>query len=216
MTLLFDLLPLVLFYATLTAAQALPAGSVVVAAEQMGNAVSGGVAGAREAPVILATTVSLLAAATQVAWLRLRRRRAEPALWASVLLVVAVGVLSLWLHDETFVKWKPSVVYWLFGVVFWVSQVVLRLNLPRSLLDRRVMLADSTWQRLNAAWVGFFGLMGLLNLWVAYNVPTAVWIEFNHYGGPALLAAFVAVQTAFVLRHPRAGATHDGVRRAPR
>jgi intracellular septation protein len=210
MTLLFDLLPLAVFYATLAVAQAFPAASIVVVTEQLAHAVSGGTAGAREAPMLLATAIGVLTAALQVLWLRLQGRRAEPALWASVVLVVSIGVLSLWLQHETLVKWRPSVVYWLFGVVLWVSQVVLRRNLVRSLLWRHVTLADSTWQRVNAAWVGFFGLMGLLNVWVAHSYPTEVWLEFATYGGPLLFAAFVAVQAVVLSRHVRgAGAMHD-------
>ena len=203
MTLLFDLLPLALFYATLAVAHAFPAGSIVVFTEQVGHAVSGGAVGAREAPAILATAVGLLAAAAQVLWLRLQARRVEPALWASAVLVAAIGVLSVWLQHEAFVKWRPSVVCWLVGSVLWFSQAVLRRNLLRSLLGRQLALADSAWQRLNAAWVGFFGLLGLLNVWIAHSYPTAVWLEFATYGAPLLFAAFVAVQAVALARHWR-------------
>ncbi|MCU0929063.1 MAG: septation protein IspZ [Burkholderiaceae bacterium] len=212
MTLLFHLLPLVLFYATLAAAQAFPAGSIVVFIEQLGHAVSGGAAGAREAPAILATTVGLLAATVQVLWLRLQARRIEPALWASVVLVAAIGVLSVWLHHEAFVKWRPSVVCWMVGIVLWFSQAVLRRNLLRSLLGRQLALADSAWQRLNAAWVGFFGLLGLLNVWIAHSYPTAVWLEFATYGAPLLFAAFVAVQAVALARHWRGAGAVRGAR----
>ena len=213
MTLLFDLLPLALFYATLAVAQAFPAGSIVVSTEQLGYAVSGGAVGAREAPAVLATAVALLAAAVQVLWLGLQARRARPALWASVVLVAAIGVLSVWMHHEVFVKWRPSVVCWLVGIVLWFSQAVVRRNLLRSLLGRQLALADTAWQRLNAAWVGFFGLLGLLNVWIAHSYPTVAWLEFATYGLPLLFAAFVAVQAVALARHWRDVGAVRGARR---
>jgi intracellular septation protein len=194
MKLLFDLLPLIFFFATLELAGDHPANSVVYATERLGSAVSGGSAGAREAPAILASAAGIAVALAQLAWLRLRRERAAPALWVSVLLVSAFGAAWVGLHNEAFVKWKPSILYWLLGLILWLSQVTMRRNLVRALIGRQVALSQTGWQRLNAAWVGFFGLMGLLNLWVVHNFPLDTWIEFKQVVGPALFALFVLVQ----------------------
>lgn len=205
MKLLFDLLPLVVFFVTLEVAEAHPAGSVVFATERLGTAVSGGAVGAREAPALLATLLALAVALAQALWLRSRRQPVPSALGIAVVVVALLGPAGFWLHTESLVKWKPSVMYWMLGTLLWLSQVALRRNLLRLVLDGRLSLPDSTWQALNAAWVGFFGVMGLLNLWVAYNHPTAVWIDFNRFVGPGLLLAFVVAQALVLLRHGKGG-----------
>lgn len=216
MKLLFDLLPLLVFFVTLEVADMYPAGSVVHATERLGTFVSSGLLGAREAPALLATTLSLAVALVQVMWVRLRGRRVPPALWLGVALVAAVGPAWFWLHTAALVKWKPSVLYWMVGTMLWLSQVLLRRNLVQAMLGDRLRLPHAVWQRVNAAWVGFLGVMGLLNLWVAYNYPTAVWIEFTRFGSVGLLLGFVAAQALVLLRHLRAGAAIDDVGRAPR
>jgi intracellular septation protein len=216
MKLLFDLLPLLVFFVTLEVADVFPAGSVVHATEQLGTFVSSGLLGAREAPALLATSLSLAVALVQVLWARLRGRRVPPALWLGVALVAVVGPAWFWLHTEALVKWKPSMLYWMVGTMLWLSQVLLRRNLVRAMLGDHLRLPHAVWQRVNAAWVGFFGLMGLLNLWVAYNYPTAVWLEFTRFGSVGLLLGFVAAQALVLLRHVRAAGAIDDRGRAPR
>lgn len=205
MKLLFGLLPVLAFFVALEAAQAPPAGPVVHAAGRVGTAVAGPAVGTRETPALLAIGAALVTALGQLGWLRARRRAVPPAVGVSALLAVVCGVAALALHHEAFVKWRPSALFWLLGVLLWVSQVLLRRNLLRLLLGEQFALSASGWQRLNAAWVGFFGVMGLLNVWVAYSVPTQVWLDFGRYGSLALLALFVSVQAALLARHHRGG-----------
>jgi intracellular septation protein len=82
---------------------------------------------------------------------------------------VAFGGLTLALHDPTFIKWKPTVVNWLFAAAFLLSQLFMRRSLLRRMMDHAIDLPEPAWMRLNTAWVLFFFVMGVLNLYVAYN-----------------------------------------------
>ena len=81
-------------------------------------------------------------------------------LWVSLVLVVVLGGATIWFHNETFIKWKPSVLYWVMGLAFWLSQLVFRKNLLQALIGEQLELPAAVWQRLNLAWIAFFGVMG--------------------------------------------------------
>ena|SRR5688572_30792859 len=152
------------------------------------------------ADIYAATAVAIAATFLQVAWVKLRGRRVEPMLWASFAIIAVFGGATLVLQDETFIKWKPTVLYWLFGAVLAGAALAGR-NLVRAVLAEQVQLPGPVWSRLNAAWIGFFVFMGALNLYVAYNYPTDLWVNFKLFGGMGLMLLFVVVQAAFIARH---------------
>ncbi len=149
------------------------------------------------ADIYVATAVAIATTALQVGWLKLRRQRVHPMLWASLAIIVVFGGATLVLQDETFIKWKPTVLYWLFGAVLAGSALVRR-NLVRSVLSAEMRLPDAVWTGLNLSWVAFFAFMGAANLYVAYNYPTDLWVNFKLFGGMGLMLLFVVAQ-AFVL-----------------
>ena len=152
------------------------------------------------ADIYVATGVAIAATFVQVGWLKLRGRRVEPMLWASLAIIAVFGGATLVLQDETFIKWKPTVLYWLFGMVL-AGALVLRRNLIRMMLSEQVQLPDPVWSRLNASWVGFFVFMGALNLYVAYNYPTDQWVNFKVFGGIGLFLAFALAQGVVLARY---------------
>ena len=96
--------------------------------------------------------------------------------------MVVLGGLTIWFHSETFIKWKPSVLYWAMALAFWISQLAVRQE-PAAGADRRATeAAGQVWQRLNLAWIVFFASMGVLNLWVAYTFSTETWVNFKLFG----------------------------------
>lgn len=200
MKLLFDFLPIILFFTAFKFADANKEGAAAFASEHFGFLVSGGTVGAGEAPVLLATAVVIVATLVQVAWLVLRGRKVDMMLWVSLGLVVVLGGATIWFHNETFIKWKPSVLYWTMGLAFWVAQLLGK-NLLRLLLGDQIELPDPVWQRLNAMWIGFFGLMGLLNIWVAYSFSTDTWVNFKLFGGVGLMVLFMLAQGLYLGRH---------------
>jgi len=151
------------------------------------------------ADIYVATGVAIAATFVQVGWLKLRGRRVEPMLWASLAIIAVFGGATLVLQDETFIKWKPTVLYWLFGAVL-AGALVFRRNLIRVMLSEQVQLPDPVWSRLNLSWVGFFVFMGALNLYVAYSYPTDLWVNFKLFGGMGLMLLFVLAQALVLSR----------------
>ena len=201
MKLLFDFLPIVLFFVAFKYSDAHKDWAAAFATQHLGFLVAGGVVGTGEAPVLLATVVVIAATLAQVAWLKLRGRRVDTMLWVSLALVVVLGGLTIYFHSETFIKWKPSVLYWAMGLAFWLSPLLFGKNLLRALLGQQMQLPARVWHRLNFAWVAFFAAMGLLNLWVAYSFATDVWVNFKLFGSLGLTLAFTVAQGLVLARY---------------
>jgi len=153
------------------------------------------------AGIYVATAVAITTTVVQVAWLKLRGKRVDAMVWASLAIIVVFGGATLVLQDETFIKWKPTVLYWLLGVVLGGAALVFRRNLIRAMLSEQVRLPDPVWNRLNWSWVAFFVFMGGLNLYVAFNYSTQLWVNFKLFGGMGLMLVFVVVQALFLARH---------------
>jgi len=172
MKFLFDLLPVALFFAAF-----------------------------KLADIYVATGVAIAATVLQVAWLKLRRRRVDPMLWASLAIIVVFGGATLLLQDENFIKWKPTVLYWLFAAVLAGSALVFRKNLIRAMLAEQVQLPEAIWARLNLSWAGFFAFMGAANLYVARNFSTDLWVDFKLFGGMGLMLLFIVAQSLVLARY---------------
>jgi len=150
--------------------------------------------------IFVATAVAIAATVAQVAWLKLRKKKIEPMLWASLAIILVFGGLTLYLKDKTFILWKPTVLYWLFALVLTGAAFMGR-NLIRSLLSEQMQLPDPVWARLNWSWVAFFAFMGCVNLYVAFNYSETVWASFKLFGGMGLMFLFVVLQSLFLAKH---------------
>jgi len=151
------------------------------------------------ADIYVATGVAIVATFAQVGWLKVRKRKIEPMLWASLAIIAVFGGATLVLQDETFIKWKPTVLYWLFGAVL-AGAAAFGRNLIRAMLSEQVQLPGPIWARLNWSWIGFFAFMGALNLYVAYNYSTDNWVNFKLFGGMGLMLLFVLAQAMVLSR----------------
>jgi intracellular septation protein len=201
MKLFLDFLPIILFFATYKYAEGQPEWAAQFATEHFGFIVSGGVVGAAQAPVLLATLVVVAATLLQVVLLKVQGKKIDTMLWISLVLVVVLGGATVWFQSEAFIKWKPTVLYWTMAVAFWVSQVFFHKNLLQALFKGQIQLPPAIWQRLNFAWIGFFMLMGVLNLYIAYNFSTSAWVNFKLFGSLGLTFVFMLAQGWYMTRH---------------
>lgn len=212
MKLILDFLPLFLFFATYKIASVHAQNAATLATQWLGSLVMGGVVGPCEGPVLLATVVVMAATLFQVAWMRLNRRKIDLALWISLVIVVVFGGATIWYHSETFIKWKPSVILWVMGMIFLISQTLFQRNILRSTLGEELELPDLVWKRLNFAWVIYFVVMGVLNLWVAYSFSTSAWADFHTFGSTGLSIAFLFGQGIYMSRYQQQEALDKPVR----
>jgi intracellular septation protein len=204
-----DFLPIILFFGTFKLADAHADAAARFATDHLGFAVSGGVVGAAEAPVLLATVVVIAATLLQVALLLAARRKVDTMLWVTFALVTVLGGATIWFHNPTFIKWKPSVLYWTMGLAFWASQAFFDKNILKSLVGEHLVLPAPIWQRLNLAWIVFFAVLGVLNLYVAYNFSTSTWASFKVFGLTGLAIVFMVAQGAWVARHVEDDGGHE-------
>ena len=201
MKLLLDFLPIILFFGAFKYAEGHADWAARFATDHFGFIVSGGVVGTEEAPVLLATVVAIVATCAQIAYLLARRRKIDMILWITFAIVVVLGGATIWFHNPTFIKWKLSVLYWTMGLAFWISQAFFQKNLLQSLMGDQLVLPAKVWQRLNVAWIAFYALMGLLNLYVAYNYTTSTWANFKVFGATGLMLVFMVAQGFYVSRY---------------
>jgi intracellular septation protein len=201
MKILFDFLPIALFFGMFKYAEGHKDWAASVATDWLGFMVSGGVVGPAEAPVLLATVVVIVATLAQIIWLKARGRKVDTMLWISLGIVTVLGGATIYFHSESFIKWKPTVLYWVMGGALLVGQVAFGKNGIKSVMGAQMSLPDSVWRTVNYAWVGFFTVMGFINLWVAYNYSTATWVNFKLFGGLGLMVLFVLAQAVYLNKH---------------
>jgi intracellular septation protein len=172
MQLLFDLFPVVLFFVAYKVADIYVATSVLIVA-------------------VLAQTL--------VSWIR--HRKVSPMLLTSAVLVLIFGGLTLLIHDATFIKWKPTIVNWLFAAAFLGSQFMKGPTVVQRMMGEHVKLdPPSLWTRLNIMWVVFFVVVGAINLYVAFNFSESAWVNFKLFGLMGLTLAFALAQGVWLSR----------------
>lgn len=168
----------------------------------------------RYADIYTATAVAIAASVAQFVWLRATGKRIEMTHWINLSVIVIFGGATLWLQSDVFIKWKPTVLYWLFGVALLGSRYLLARNLMRKLLGAQIELSDVAWDKLNLSWALFFLAAGAINLYVAFSghFTESQWVNFKVFGLMGLLLLFVIGQSVWLskhMRHPDESATGE-------
>ena len=151
--------------------------------------------------IYVATAVAIVGTIAQIGYMRMKTGKTEPMQWVSLAIIVVFGGATLLAHNENFIKWKPTVLYWVMGLVLLIGQAVFNKNFIRSLMGSQIQLPDPVWRNLNWGWTGFFAVMGAINLWVAFNFDTDTWVNFKLFGGMGLMVVFVIAQAIYLSRH---------------
>jgi intracellular septation protein len=148
-----------------------------------------------------ATAVAIVATFLQIGWVWFKHGKVEPMLWVSLVVISVFGGATLYLQNEAFIKWKPTVLYWLFAAALGLGALLFKKNLMRSLMGKQMSLPDHVWTQVLLSWIGFFAVMGILNLYVAFNYSTDTWVNFKMFGGMGLMLLFVLGQAVMLAKH---------------
>ncbi len=116
-------------------------------------------------------------------------------------LVLVLGTATLVLKNDLFIKWKPTVIDWLFAAVFLGSQLITGKSLIERAAGESLELPGHIWRQMNYAWVAFFIVLGALNLLVVYNFSEAIWVNFKLFGTLGLTLVFMLLQGLWLQRH---------------
>lgn len=201
MKLLLDFLPIICFFATFKYAESHKDLAAQIANRYLHAFVSGGPITPLEAPILLATGVVIAVTLVLMVVMKLRGQKLDKLLWINVGVVTVLGLATLWFRNEAFIKWKPTMVYWGMALIFLLSEKFTGKSVLRALMGEQMQLPEPVWRNLTLAWFGFFALMGVLNLYIAYNFSTDIWVDFKLFGGIGLMIVFVIAQGIYLGRH---------------
>ncbi|WP_423681643.1 septation protein A [Undibacterium sp. WLHG33] len=201
MKFLFDVFPVILFFVTFKWGENHPEAAQAYVNEFLSGLVSGGGNYQEIAPILLATAVTLVASACQIAYLLLSRKKVDAMLWISFIIIMVFGSATIYFHSEAFIKWKPTVLYWCYASAFLLAQFGFKKNLIRTAMESQVKLPEHIWSRLSIAWICFFLVMGIANLLVAYNFTTSAWANFKLISMIGIMPAFVIIQSLFLTKY---------------
>jgi intracellular septation protein len=204
MKLLFDFFPLILFFAMYKWGVGSPEAAQALANQYLSGLVSGGVVPKDQAALMLATLIAIVGTFAQILYLLARRRKVDGMLWLSLVVVAVFGGAGIFFHDEGFIKWKPTILYWCFSLALLVGSVFFKKNGIRVVLETQVKLPELVWSRLLMAWILFYAAMGIINLLVAFVIFKSdlnAWVNFKFYGATGLLLAFIVGQTIVLAKY---------------
>ena len=195
MKFLFDLFPVILFFAVFKLAGNHPEQAQALAASLNYQADS------QHLPVLLATATAMIATLVQIIWVKIRHGKIDTMLWISFVIILVFGGATLALHDESFIKIKPTALYWLFAAVLLFARILFNKNFIKSLMESKFSLPDQAWGKLNLAWSGLFIVMGILNLYFAWNFSTETWVNFKLFGTSGIMLVFIFAQALWLSKH---------------
>ncbi len=148
--------------------------------------------------IYIATATTMAASLLQVLVYWLKHRKFEMLHLITLVIVVLLGSITLLLHNDLFIKWKPTAIYWLFAFVFFISSYISKKPLIQRVLDSQMSLPDAIWRRLNFSWVVFFTVMGAVNIYIVYHFSTNTWVNFKLFGTLALTVLFIIAQAFYM------------------
>jgi len=151
--------------------------------------------------IYIATATLMCASALQVLTGWIVTRQFETMHIVTLVLVLVLGSATLLLQDERFIKWKPSIVNWLFAAVFIGSHFIGERPIIQRMMSSHIEMPDNIWLRLSLSWILFFILSGIVNLIVVFNFDTNTWVNFKLFGLLGMTLVFVILQSIFLSKY---------------
>jgi intracellular septation protein len=204
MKLLFDLFPILLFFATFKLGESNQQVAFDLANALVGGLMSGEGMRPDQGPIILATSVAIVASICQVSYLKLRGKTVDIMLWVSFFVITVFGGLTIYFHNDTFIKWKPTIIFWLQAAAFTGAHLFFKKNLLRQVMESQFKLPDPVWDKLLKAWILAFLFIGGVNLlaaFVFYKDDTSGWVSFKTFALQGMLFAFIIAQTFYLSKY---------------
>jgi intracellular septation protein len=197
-----DLFPVLVFFLTYFSANTWPEAARRIADAWLVTLVQGGAIRNDLVSILLASAAAILVITAQITIKLCLRRRIGPMQWLTFVIFVLFGGATIYFQDDTFIKWKPTVLYWSFAAGLIVAERFAHKNLMRSVIEPAgVSMPEPLWRKLNFAWAIFFLFVGGLNLFVAFHLSRDVWVSFKSFGLTGLTFAFAIGQSFFLAKH---------------
>lgn len=151
--------------------------------------------------IYYATVVIIVIMALQLGYSWFRKHEIKKVQLISLVIVAVLGGLTLSLRNPIFIKWKPTIIYWLLAITFAVSHFIGKKTIIQHLLGQKVDVPENVWRRINLYWIAFFIAVGALNIYVLYNFSTDTWVNFKLFGLLGLTVVFIIAQSLYLARY---------------
>ena len=197
MKFLFDLFPVILFFITLKIAEKTANASLILGKILTTFGIATTVKPSL-VPIMLATVAVIIASIIQIVWAKIRYKKVDKTLWMSAILVTVLGSMTLYFQNDAFIKWKPTLLYWIFTTAILAAHCFWQKNIIKTMMGKEVKLPESIWIKLNYAWAIFFAALGCLNLYVAFNFSIDAWASFKLFGTMGLMFVFIITQSLII------------------
>jgi intracellular septation protein len=198
MKLLTEFLPIILFFAAYKLYSLIPAPII----ESINTLMPFNLIPGNESDSIyFATLVAIVVAGITVLIHFIRHRGFNKNQTITFVLFLIFGGATLFLHDPTFIKWKPTVINLVFALIFLGSAFIGEKPLAQRFLGNAIEAPRSIWNKLNAAWIIFFVFIAVINLYIAYNFSEEIWVNFKLFGMMGLTIAFIIIQMIILSRY---------------
>jgi intracellular septation protein len=151
--------------------------------------------------IFAATAVAIAVTIAMIIYAKIRHGKVEKMLWINGIIISVLGGITLLLHDQTYIMWKPTVLYWLMAAILLSAKLFFNKNFIQQMMGEMLNPPEATWTKLNLAWVLFFVALGFLNLYVAFNYSLDTWVNFKLFGVTSMIFVFMIVQTILLRNH---------------
>jgi intracellular septation protein len=153
--------------------------------------------------IYAATAAAIIISILQVTIFWIKHKRVDRIQLGMMIMIAGLGTATLIFRKPIFIKWKPTVINWLFALLFFVTQYVGKQPLIEMMFQGKVQLPDAIWRKLNFLWIGFFSFVGFANIYVAYHYSTNTWVNFKLFGVLGLTVIFIIAQAFYLAKHVR-------------
>ena len=150
--------------------------------------------------IYTATGALIAAFAVQLVLLWIKNRKIEKMQWITFGMVTFFGGLTIFLHDDAFIKWKVSIIYSLFGAALAITQLMGK-PVIKQMLGKEITLPDFVWARINIGWMLCCFLSAALNYYVAFYLPTETWVNFKVFGLTGITFALLIATGLYLYKH---------------
>lgn len=153
------------------------------------------------AGIYWATGAAMVISLIQVIFYRLKTKKYDKMQVITLVLILVLGGATIALHDPLFIKWKPTLLYWVFALVFIGGHLFGDKPILQRMMGDKVELPAIVWKKMSYSWIGFFIIVGFINIYVAYHYDTDIWVNFKLFGILGLTVVFVIAQALFLTKH---------------
>jgi intracellular septation protein len=151
--------------------------------------------------IYVATGVAIAASILQVAYSRIKNKQFDMVQVIFLFTIALLGGATIMLHNEIFIKLKPTIVYWILAGLLIATSLFSKKPLIQKLTEKNIDLPPAIWRKLTVAWLLFFVTMGGANLFVVYHFSTDTWANFKLFGIPGLSLVFTIAQFVYLAKY---------------